>query len=370
VSWDVAVVGGGLAGAAAACQLAQAGRRVVLLERQPGPHHKVCGEFLSFEARALVEALGLDMGSRAFRSLDAQPIERLRLVAGRRSVTAALPFPAWGLSRLRLDDWLLRHAGAAGVELRRGQAVRRLQPHGSGVRVYTADETLAAEVSVLATGKHDLRGHARSGRRSDRLGLKMHLRLADEQRRALAHGIEVVLFEGGYAGLQGIENGLTNLCLDLSKDGYDRLGRDWRRLVSSVPHLARRLAGATPAWPRPLAVYGMPHAFLHRLGSVAPIYRVGDQVATTAPFTGDGMAMALCSARIVATGLLAGRSADMCHREVTRALCRPTRVAECVSLVGSARPLQAAFTLACHIAPGLLGAIARWTRVAASRPTG
>jgi flavin-dependent dehydrogenase len=339
---------------------------VVLLERQPGPHHKVCGEFLSFEAQALVEALGLDMRSRAFRSLDARPIERLRLVAGRRSVTAALPFPAWGLSRLRLDDWLLRHAAAAGVELRRGQAVRRLQPHGSGIDVSTANELLAAGATVLATGKHDLRGHARRRRRSDRLGLKMHLRLADEQRRALDHSVEVILFEGGYAGLQGIENGLTNLCLDLSKDGYDRLGRDWRRLVSSVPHLARRLAGATTGWPRPLAVYGMPHAFLYRGASVGAIYRVGDQVATTAPFTGDGMAMALCSARIVATGLLAGQSAEMCHREVTRALRRPTRVAECVSLVGSAQALQAAFTLACHIAPGLLGTIARGTRCTVS----
>jgi len=44
------VVGGGLAGAMAGLRLARAGRSVVLLEKEPGAHHKVCGEFLSPEA--------------------------------------------------------------------------------------------------------------------------------------------------------------------------------------------------------------------------------------------------------------------------------------------------------------------------------
>ncbi|MEO8799183.1 MAG: FAD-dependent oxidoreductase, partial [Polyangiaceae bacterium] len=44
------VVGGGPAGAALAIKLARAGKDVVLLERDPVPAHKVCGEFLSREA--------------------------------------------------------------------------------------------------------------------------------------------------------------------------------------------------------------------------------------------------------------------------------------------------------------------------------
>ena len=41
------VIGGGLSGAMAGLRLAQAGREVVLLERERKSHHKVCGEFLS-----------------------------------------------------------------------------------------------------------------------------------------------------------------------------------------------------------------------------------------------------------------------------------------------------------------------------------
>ena len=48
----VLVVGGGLAGAAAASILAEAGRPVTVLERDRAPAHKICGEFLSGEALA------------------------------------------------------------------------------------------------------------------------------------------------------------------------------------------------------------------------------------------------------------------------------------------------------------------------------
>src|SRR5436305_6527789 len=46
------VVGGGLAGSAFAIQVARHGRQVTILERTAGPHHKVCGEFLSSEANS------------------------------------------------------------------------------------------------------------------------------------------------------------------------------------------------------------------------------------------------------------------------------------------------------------------------------
>ncbi len=41
--WDVAVVGAGPAGAAAARAAATAGARTVLLEREPLPRYKRCG---------------------------------------------------------------------------------------------------------------------------------------------------------------------------------------------------------------------------------------------------------------------------------------------------------------------------------------
>jgi 2-polyprenyl-6-methoxyphenol hydroxylase-like FAD-dependent oxidoreductase len=103
----VVVAGSGLAGAAAAAGLAQAGVEVTLIEREAGPVHRICGEFLSTEAQEYLAKLGLDVGA-----LGGAPISRLRLVRGNEAVAAALPFRGIGLSRFTLDEALLNHAAA------------------------------------------------------------------------------------------------------------------------------------------------------------------------------------------------------------------------------------------------------------------
>jgi len=86
-SFDNVIVGGGPAGSMLALRLAAAGREVILLEKQRGPHHKVCGEFLSAEALGYLKRIGIDA-----RALGAEPIQYIRLHTGRKSVHAALPF--------------------------------------------------------------------------------------------------------------------------------------------------------------------------------------------------------------------------------------------------------------------------------------
>jgi hypothetical protein len=85
-----------------------------LIEREPTPRHKVCGEFLSGEALEDLHALGIDVAS-----LGAVPIDYVRLAAARRAAEAPLPFPAASLTRKALDTALLAEAVAAGVRVER-----------------------------------------------------------------------------------------------------------------------------------------------------------------------------------------------------------------------------------------------------------
>src|SRR6202167_5873296 len=116
---EILVLGGGAAGCAASIALARKGRIVTLVEREPTPHHKVCGEFLSGEALEDLDALGIDVAA-----LGAVPIDSVRLAAARRAAEAPLPSPAASLTRKALDTALSAEAVAAGVRVERGRSVQ------------------------------------------------------------------------------------------------------------------------------------------------------------------------------------------------------------------------------------------------------
>ncbi|MFD1111703.1 NAD(P)/FAD-dependent oxidoreductase [Pseudoroseomonas ludipueritiae] len=305
---DALVIGGGLAGAALAQQLAAAGRDVLLLERQQGPHDKVCGEFLSGEAVSYLRRLGLDPAA-----LGALPLESLAIAGRGGARCCRLPFPAFSLSRRRLDEALLAHAAAAGAALRRGAAVRALEGSGSGWQARLEDGSrVEAREAFLATGKHDLRGWRRPpGRQPDLLGFKLHLRLSPQQARTLGRGVEIGLFPGGYAGLQPVEGGGANLCLLVRRGVFAALGGQWPALLAAIteacPHLDRRLSGATALWDRPLAIAAIPYGFVQR-GSDG-CWRLGDQAAVIPSFAGEGMSIALHSAHLAAACHLRGEDA-------------------------------------------------------------
>ena len=167
------IIGGGLAGAAAAIDLARAGHRPLLLERETGAHDKICGEFLSGEAVIALAALGVDA-----RGLGAVPIIRVEINAGHRQAAAALPFPALSLSRRVLDVAMLGRAAAAGADVQRGVSVRTL---GDGAAQTTAGDIIAPAL-LLATGKHDVRGLPRPDG-PDEIGFKMYFRSPALSRR-------------------------------------------------------------------------------------------------------------------------------------------------------------------------------------------
>jgi menaquinone-9 beta-reductase len=337
------ILGGGLAGAAAAIDLARTGHAPLLLEREAAPHDKICGEFLSGEAVAALAGLGLDV-----RALGAVPITRVELWAGARHAAARLPFPALSLSRRVLDWALLEQAERAGVAVQRGQIVRRL-------------DDLAGPV-LLATGKHDLRDHPRPPGR-DEIGFKMYF-TAPALARTLAGTVRVVFFTGGYAGLQPVEGGRLNLCLLVDGAQYRQLG-DWPALLARLagePGLAA-LADAQPQLARPLAISRVPYGHLAQPTRTS-IWRLGDQAAVIPSFCGDGMAIALESGRLAAAMLAAGADADAYQAALLARTRRPVRLAM-AALTLARHPIGRFVALAGLAAvPGALGLMARMTRVA------
>lgn len=308
---EIVVIGAGPAGCAAAIALAQANRRVTMLERTTEAQESVCGEFLGGDAVALLRGLGVDLAA-----LGAVRLRGARAATGRHEATAALPFEAYGLSRRLLDAALQQCAQAAGVRLERGVAVPGARRLGEGWEV----AGVRTRHVVLATGKHNLRGHARQPGRGA-IGLKLHLEGLD-----LPPVVSLLHFAGGYAGLQPGPGGLANLCAAMTGAPPGSAAAMLDRIRQGSALAERLLRGARPLWARPLAVAGVPYGFRQQ-GGVAGLYRIGDQLSVIPSFTGDGMAMALASGLAAARAITAGQDASDFHADWRRRAAGQMRLA-------------------------------------------
>ncbi len=321
---DVAVVGGSLAGSAAAAALARGGANVVVLERARFPRPKICGSFLSHEARPVLDRMGalqevLDAG--------AETIQTFALIRpDGRKVEASLPAPVLSLSRAKLDTLVAASAERAGATLRFGAAVHSFEGNlQGGFRVRLAGQELSARVLLGAWGRYSpLDG---------RLGREFHRRepsligfgkqLAGDgsslEGRAVLH-----LFEGGYLGLSLVEGGVVNLAALAIPKVAQSAHHDFDTLLGLLkresPALSRTLEGLSPL-AGPVLVSEPVHLGPH--GCVAgDVLLAGDAAGVIDPYTGTGMALALLTGEASAPPILeflAGRlDAEELKREHAR----------------------------------------------------
>ncbi|HEV3473337.1 MAG TPA: geranylgeranyl reductase family protein [Actinomycetota bacterium] len=131
--FDVAIVGGGPSGAAAAHYLASAGHSVLVCERKTFPREKTCGDGLTPRAVKQLEAMGLGDELATWES-----VRGLRIHAAGRTLELAWPeLDEWcnyGLVKPRkdLDSIVLANAEAAGAKvLQHAQVAEPIYENGS-----------------------------------------------------------------------------------------------------------------------------------------------------------------------------------------------------------------------------------------------
>jgi flavin-dependent dehydrogenase len=361
---EVLVIGGGVAGCAASIALARKGRCVTLIERESTPRHKVCGEFLSGEALEDLHALGIDVAS-----LGAVPIDYVRLAAARRAAEAPLPFAAASLTRKALDTALIAEAIAAGVRVELGRSVQTLARTRGNLWQATLDDgtTRDAPMVFLATGKHDLRGHARPKDPQRWVAFKMYFRLAPGQAAELARASELMLYPGGYGGIQPVQGGVANLCCVVQQRYLAGAGNRWENFLAKMqqdcPHLAMRLAGAEPLLAKPITITHIPYGYIRRT-SEDGLYCIGDQAAVIPSFTGDGISVALHTARCAVAAYLAGEPAQHFQAKLRSSLLTQMRLAEFAADGMNNTLARAILPFCLRVWPGVMRVTARLTRVA------
>ena len=322
-SYDVIVIGAGPAGSAASIVLAQAGHRVLLLEKSRFPREKLCGEFLTPECLSILARLGvLDRMIEA----GAAPIHQFTLFAPEgQGIHIPLDWIgegrrfALGLSRGRMDWILLDRAREVGVEVREETTVYSALLE-DGPRLWIEGQSpgqprqsFGATLILDASGRNGV-FHKQVERPVSRFqgarifGCKAHLRLLP----GLEDQGELFFFRDGYGGLSHVEGERTNLCFLTTERTLLAAKGDRERLLDLTlrTNLAarKRLSDVEVVgdW------LGTGPITYGRQSSPAGVLAIGDAGAFIDPFTGSGMLLALSS------GLLAGDVIDEHFQRGTR----------------------------------------------------
>ena len=308
--FDVAIVGAGPAGSAAAIMLARKGYSVALLDRRRFPREKLCGDFLSPINWPLFEELG---AAQEILSLDHQKVGAFR-ISSFSGAEAALDFPratggrrfGLGLSRFYLDDLLVKRARGEGASIKEGLELGALDKDEKEWSLAlgrpSAQARLHARLLIGADGRNSRVAH-RLGlvrpapSRAGAVAFQLRLRGV----RGLGEEVQIHLFPGGYGGLVGLGGGTANLCLSVEAEVKGlSAGAIMEDYLCKNPYLRESLREAEiigdlrsvyPVYFSPRRCYG--DSFL----------LAGDAACVTEPVTGEGIYWALRSGELAAEAI-------------------------------------------------------------------
>jgi menaquinone-9 beta-reductase len=304
---DVAVVGGGPAGAATAIGLAMRGVQVALFERSPTIHWRASGVYSSPLTRARLAELGLDEAqvSALVRRVPALTVQ----VGGGPScrLEYGAEGGASGVDRVRLDEYLLDRAAACGADVRTGTAVLSIEPREAAPARLTVageggSETFRASVVVGADGPGSLVARAFGAQRHTRwlrrAGITFHVGIPPE---TPSDG-RMVIGHGWYCGLCPVPGDRLNVGIVI---GERQLRRALHR-GERPADVARRILAALPGDEASLADAPVADAVTVALPLANRVSRragpgfalVGDAAGFIDPISGDGLHRALVTAAL------------------------------------------------------------------------
>jgi flavin-dependent dehydrogenase len=304
---EVAVVGGGPAGAAVAADLAAAGREVVVLERLARPVWRACGVYASPLTRRRLTNLGLppDDIERLIRPISAMNVETADGLA-RCRLEYPGPHSACGVDRVHLEQALLSLIRGRGVRVFEGAVVRSVELFGQGARltVSQADgvSTWHARVVVGADGPTSV--VARAARVSRTTPWFRRGALTGHRAFTLADA-RMVIGAGWYIGIAPVPDDRVNLGLVMD-EAVLRRRLSHGRPAAVVDEVVRSLAGADGLGDAPPTDEVAAHLPLaHRVRRVAGdgYVLVGDAAGFLDPLSGEGLHRALVSADLGADAI-------------------------------------------------------------------
>lgn len=291
---EVLIIGGGLAGLTSAIHLRKTGCKVIVIEKNSYPKHKVCGEYISNEVLPYFEWLGINI-----EELKPTHISTLKFSSeSGRTIETQLPLGGFGISRFTLDEFLFQKASAQNCEIIEDQVNEVIFKEDYFEIHLSSGKILTSKVVLGGFGKRsnlDMKMNRRFLQKiSPWLAVKAHYSGNFSEDVVGLHN-----FKGGYCGVSKVENNLLNICYLTnfkSFKKYKNIEEFQQKVVSQNPQLKNILENSTCVFEKPLTISQI--CFEKKENVEDHILMMGDTAGLIHPLCGNGMAMAIHSAKL------------------------------------------------------------------------
>jgi len=298
--YDVAIIGGGLAGLALGIQCAKAGYETILFEKEKYPFHKVCGEYISFESWNFLEDLGVPLSQ-----MNLPAIRRLLVTAPNgKELQQDLPLGGFGISRYKLDALLAEIAKRNGVEIIEEAKVRDISFDKKIFNIQYSMFNVQGKVAAGTFGKRsnlDIKWKRKfvlqkPNKLNNYIGIKYHVKTNWPDDLIALHN-----FKNGYCGISQIEDGKYCLCYLTTAKNLEQSGNYIpimeKEILYQNPHLQKIFNEAEILYGSPVTISQI--SFAKKSQVQDHVLMIGDAAGMITPLCGNGMSMALHGSKIV-----------------------------------------------------------------------
>ena len=310
-TFDVIIVGGGLAGLTSAIHLSTRKKRVLLIEKNEYPKHKVCGEYISNEVLPYLNSLGINPINEGAKQITKVHISTTKsnLIKGE------LPLGGFGMSRYFLDNLLVKKAHLNGVQILKDTVDSIHFKKDSFTITTKSSGVFQSKITIGAFGKRSSLDQKMKRKfiqkKSPYLAVKIHVKGVFPENLVALHN-----FKGGYCGVSKVEDNAINVCYITEYRSFKKhknITDFQEQVVFKNEHLRKIFKESTPVFEKPLTISQV--SFQTKNPVEDHVIMCGDTAGMIHPLCGNGMGMAISSAQLASIRILQFLNGEIKTRE-------------------------------------------------------